>query len=154
MSNHTGRIPGFTYTPKGRNLDPSRSARRVERAAERGADSSSAGASSAGASGASGGQQQQADAAAAAFAAFSHLSDELDELFVGKDSPLLQLRQNETPIEELPAVPPERLLPALLAFVRSSLPTEFRYLTNLTRMAMMAQLAPFMSMQRTPFLGG
>lgn len=59
-------------------------------------------------------------------------------------SPLLKMRQNETPFEQLPVVPPERLLPALLRLVRTGLPIQFRYLTHLTRLAIQHHLHPFM----------
>lgn len=69
-------------------------------------------------------------------------------------SPLMRLRQNETPIDQLPVLPPGRLLPALLAFLRASLPTPFRYLTILTRTALMNHLWPFMWLRSEPQLGG
>lgn len=64
------------------------------------------------------------------------------------------MRQHETPFEQLPAVAPRRLLLALLAFLRTSLPTQFRFITNLTRVAMQNQLLPFMWLRRHPILGG
>ena len=63
-------------------------------------------------------------------------------------SPLLLLRANETPYDQLPTVPPERLLPVLLELLRASLPTYFRFLTNLTRAAIQNHLSPFMRMAR------
>ncbi|PRW56072.1 ankyrin PH and SEC7 domain containing secG-like [Chlorella sorokiniana] len=73
------------------------------------------------------------------------LSDELDLLFLGsKDNPLLYMRENETPFEQLPVVPPKRLLTALLALLRAGLPTQFRFLTGLTRLAIRNHLQPFM----------
>lgn len=63
------------------------------------------------------------------------------------------MRSDETPFEQLPSVPPERLLPELLRFVRSSLATEFRWVTNLTDLAIALHLQPFMSLVRPTFLG-
>lgn len=61
-------------------------------------------------------------------------------------SPLLQLRQNQTPFERLPIIPPERLLPALLGLVRKGLPTRFRFVTHLTALAIKNHLHPFMKL--------
>ncbi len=68
-------------------------------------------------------------------------------------SPLLQLRANETPYDQLRTVPPERLLPVLLELLRASLPTSFDYLTNLTRTAIQNHLRPFMWLDRA-FVAG
>lgn len=66
---------------------------------------------------------------------------------------LMQLRASETPVEQLPTVPPSRLLPALLSFLRASAPTHFCYVTNLTRMAMQKHLQPFMELVHNPLTG-